>query len=236
MEGWAPLSKRIARRINAFAASRSDARLPSERELSSVLGVSRSSVREALALLVAAGKLRTWPGRGSFWVTVSAATPQSPDANTWYNEENGKEVDGPKIYLPSEIFQLRYQIEGQSCRLAAKRITEEEIEQLETNMRTFKSQTRAMDLEARAKTDFDFHQLIVEFSEIQLFVDLHLALRGLFIKAVQINSSQYCSTWQPVAEHENIIEALKRRDPDEALYFMQSHVARSASRLSIAGL
>lgn len=130
-----------------------------------MLGVSRSSVREALALLVAAGKLRTWPGRGSFWVTVSAATPQSPDANTWYNEENGKEVDGPKIYLPSEIFQLRYQIEGQSCRLAAKRITEEEIEQLETNMRTFKSQTRAMDLEARAKTDFDFHQLIVEFSE-----------------------------------------------------------------------
>ena len=103
-------------------------------------------------------------------------------------------------------------------------------------MRTFKSQTRAMDLEARAKTDFDFHQLIVEFSEIQLFVDLHLALRGMFIQAVQINSSQFCSTWQPVAEHENIIEALKRRDPDEALYFMQSHVARSASRLSIAGL
>ena len=51
-----------------------------------------------------------------------------------------------------------------------------------------------------------------------------------------MNSSQFCSTWQPVAEHENIIEALKRRDPDEALYFMQSHVARSASRLSIAGL
>ena len=36
-------------------------------------------------------------------------------------------------------------------------------------MRTFKSQTRAMDLEARAKTDFDFHQLIVEFSEISIF-------------------------------------------------------------------
>ena len=46
---------------------------------------------------------------------------------------------------------------------------QEEIEQLETNMRTFKSQTRAMDLEARAKTDFDFHQLIVEFSEFNFF-------------------------------------------------------------------
>ena len=95
-------------------------------------------------------------------------------------------------------------------------------------MRTFKSQTRAMDLEARAKTDFDFHQLIVEFSEIQLFVDLHLALRGMFIQAVQINSSQFCSTWQPVAEHENIIEALKRRDPDEARFISCSRMSLEA--------
>lgn len=103
-------------------------------------------------------------------------------------------------------------------------------------MRAFKNQTRTMDLEARAKTDFHFHQLIVKFSGIKLFIDLQLALRDMFIKAAQTTSSQHCSTWQPVAEHENIIEALKRRDPDEALYFMQSHVARSASRLSIAGL
>jgi len=38
---------------------------------------------------------------------------------------------------------------------------------------------------------------------------------------------------EPVAEHEKIIEALKRRDPDEALYYLRSHIIRSADRLGI---
>ena len=166
---------------------------------------------------------------------MSAATAKSSDGQIWRNKESDKGVSRSKTYLPSEIFQLRYQIDGECCRGAAKRITHEEIGLLEENMRAFKSQTRTMDLEARARTDFHFHQLIVKFSAIQLFIDLQLALREMFINAAQTNSSEHRSTWQPVAEHENIIEALKRRDPDEALYFMQSHVVRSARRRCIAG-
>jgi len=233
-DAWTPLPKRIATEITELVAFRSDALLPSERKLSSLLGVSRSSVREALALLESAGKLRTRSGRGRYWVTISAATTQSPDGHTWY-EESDKGVVGQKIYLPSEIFQLRYQMEGECCRAAAQRITQEEIEQLEENMRAFKEQTRTMDLKARAKTDFHFHHLIVKFSGIQLFIDLQLLLRDMLMKSAQTASSQHRSTWQPVAEHENITEALKQRDPDEALYFMQSHVVRSACRLCIAG-
>ena len=45
--------------------------------------------------------------------------------------------------------------------------------------------------------------------------------------------SQYTRAWEPVAEHEKIIEALKRRDPDEALYYLRSHIVRSADRLGI---
>jgi DNA-binding FadR family transcriptional regulator len=71
MENWNPLSKKVATRIEAMVAAGDDARLPSQRELSSRFGVSRTSVREALSLLEASGKLRTEPGRGSFWVGVS---------------------------------------------------------------------------------------------------------------------------------------------------------------------
>jgi DNA-binding FadR family transcriptional regulator len=46
--------------------------------------------------------------------------------------------------------------------------------------------------------------------------------------------SQYSRAWEPVAEHDKIIEALKRRDPDEALYYTHSHIVRSADRSGIA--
>src|SRR5256885_12397290 len=51
------------------------AKLPSERELSDLLGVSRPAVREALRLLEVMGYLRTDAGRGTF---VRAASPQAP--------------------------------------------------------------------------------------------------------------------------------------------------------------
>jgi GntR family transcriptional regulator, transcriptional repressor for pyruvate dehydrogenase complex len=113
------------------------------------------------------------------------------------------------------------------------RISDREIAQLERNLNTFKGQTRDMDLEASAQTDFEFHQLIVEFSGVRLFRDLHLYFRDVILQAVQMYRSLYSRAWEPVAEHEKIIEALKRRDPDEALYYARSHIVRSADRLGI---
>jgi GntR family transcriptional repressor for pyruvate dehydrogenase complex len=124
-------------------------------------------------------------------------------------------------------------IEGQSGRLAAMRITDSQLESLEANLNAFKSQTRAMDLEASATTDYEFHQLIVQFSGVKLFADLHLACRELVMQAVKIPRAQYNRAWEPVVEHERIVEALKRRDPDEVRYYMQSHIVRSADRLGI---
>ena len=233
MENWNTLSKKVAMRIEDMIASRSDARLPSQRELSSLFGVSRTSVREALSLLEASGKLRTEPGRGSFWVGVAADKSLPASLNGLRNVEGDGEFPSKKNYPKSEISRFRYLIEGQSGRLAAMRITDSEIAQLERNLNTFKGQTRDMDLEASAQTDFEFHQLIVEFSGVRLFRDLHLYFRDVILQAVQMYRSQYSRAWEPVAEHEKIIEALKRRDPDEALYYARSHIVRSADRLGI---
>ena len=34
-----------------------------------------------------------------------------------------------------------------------------------------------------------------------------------------------------MVEHERILEALRRLDPDEAVYYMQSHIVRSSERV-----
>jgi GntR family transcriptional regulator, transcriptional repressor for pyruvate dehydrogenase complex len=231
MEDWTTVSKRVATRIEGLIGSRPDARLPSQRELSSLFGVSRTSVREALSLLEATGKLRTEPGRGSYW--LGAPTKTSSEIQLSVGSHSRQDFASDVTYPKSEISRFRYLIEGQSARLAAMRITEAEIAQLERNLTTFKSQTRAVDLEASAQTDFEFHQLIVQFSGIRLFHDLHLYFRDVILQAVQMYRSQYSRAWEPVAEHEKVIEALKRRDPDEALYYAHSHIVRSADRLGI---
>jgi GntR family transcriptional regulator, transcriptional repressor for pyruvate dehydrogenase complex len=233
MENWNTLSKRVATRIEDMIALSASARLPSQRELSSLFGVSRTSVREALSLLEASGKLRTEPGRGSFWVGSSEARSQVTLLNGLHNEATSPDLPSNKTYPKSEISRFRYLIEGQSGRLAAMRISDSEVAQLEKNLSIFKNQTRAMDLEASAQTDFEFHQLIVEFSGVRLFRDLHLYFRDVIMQAVQMYRSQYTRAWEPVAEHEKILEALKRRDPDEALYYLRSHIIRSAERLGV---
>lgn len=233
MENWNPLSKKVATRIEAMVAAGDDARLPSQRELSSRFGVSRTSVREALSLLEASGKLRTEPGRGSFWVGASEMKMAGRESGISVGNEMRPDLPQNRTYPKSEISRFRYLIEGQSGRLAAMRITDEEIQQLERNLAVFKTQTRAMDLAASARTDFEFHQLIVEFSGIQLFKDLHIHFRDVIMQAVQMHSSLYTRAWEPVAEHEKIVEALKRRDPDEAVYYLHSHIVRSAERLGI---
>lgn len=234
MENWTSLSKKVATQIEDMIASAAGDRLPSQRELSSRFGVSRTSVREALSLLEASGKLRTEPGRGSFWVSnLDMRVGEEAHLAASNRSETNANLPSTSIYPKSEISRFRYLIEAQSGRLAAMRITEPEIQQLEANLRIFKAQTRAMDLEASAKTDFDFHQLIVDFSGVRLFRDLHLHFRDVIMQAVQMYRSQYTRAWEPVAEHEKIIEALKRRDPDEALYYLRSHIVRSADRLGI---
>lgn len=229
MQNWNPLSKKVASRIEELIAAGEDTRLPSQRELSSQFGVSRTSVREALSLLEASGKLRTEPGRGSFWV----ASPEGPLFEDTAARGGERPVFPPnKVYPKSEISRFRYLIEGQSSKLAAMRITDEEIQQLERNLATFKAQTRAMDLTSSAETDLEFHRLIVRFSGVALFIDLHDAFHGAILKAIPMYEHRK-RAWEPVTEHERIFEALHRHDPDEALYYSQSHIVRSAERLGM---
>ena len=148
--------------------------------------------------------------------------------------EAGQELPSKKTHPKSEISRFRYLIEGQSGRLAAMRITDSEIAQLEKNLNTFKQQTRAINLEASAQTDFEFHQLIVEFSGVAPVSRSALVFPRCHYASSADVSLAVLAAWEPVAEHEKIIEALKRRDPDEALYYTRSHIVRSADRLGIA--
>lgn len=232
MREWNPLSWTVAKRIDEMIQTsefEDGARLPSQRDLSSLFGVSRASVREALSILEASGKLRTEPSRGSYRATPKS---QPPLDALGVAEIAGTDPLEVTAYPKSDISRFRYLIEGQAARLASMHMTDAMLAQLEANLSAFKAQTRAMDLTASARTDFEFHRLLVQFSGVKLFLDLHEVFREAILQAVPMYG-QTKRAWEPVVEHERIVEALRRRDPEEALYYMQSHIVRSAERLGI---
>src|SRR6516164_9145142 len=114
MQNWNPLSRKIATHIEDMIAASDDARLPSQRELSSRFKVSRATIREALLLLEASGKLRTSPGRRSLWVGSRPVAAQGERSSASPDEESNGELPSKKTYPKSEISRFRYLIEGQS--------------------------------------------------------------------------------------------------------------------------
>lgn len=197
-------------------------KLPSQRDLAVQFKVSRASIREAITLLEASGRLRTEAGRGTFVRTIPA------------DAQSGSEPK-PKTrtYARLDLCQFRHMIEGQAARLAAMRVNDDDISVLERNLRTFRDQTRAIELHDASVTDFKFHNMIVQLAGVQMFTDLHNTYREMLIEMIELPQPVYNRAWEPVVEHERILEAIKRRDPDEARYYMQSHIVRSAERLGI---
>ncbi|MGP3534796.1 FadR/GntR family transcriptional regulator [Microbacterium sp. RD1] len=109
-------------------------RLPAERELASVLGVSRSSLRQALATLELAGIVSAQHGSGT---TVVANADQLA---SW-----GQQI------LPPQILEVRMLIEPELAALAASKRTPETVAALEQALERLEAQGD------QAGLDYDDH-------------------------------------------------------------------------------
>jgi len=134
-------------------------KLPSERDLVEQLGVSRASIREALRVLEIIGLLDCRQGEGNFIKN---------------NFDNGLFEPLSVMFMlneskPEEIFELRKVIEVETAALAAKRITEEELEELYKLIEEMKNSESEDD---RTKIDKKFHYTIAYASRNFLILNI----------------------------------------------------------------
>ncbi|MYS84604.1 FadR/GntR family transcriptional regulator [Embleya scabrispora] len=115
-------------------------RLPSERDLAQRLGVSRPTLREALAALELAGIVQSHHGRGTLVVASASRV-----AN-W-----GVEI------LPTQLFEARLAIEPQLAELAAAKCYPEDIEHLKTAARHLEEEFEAT---GQYESDLPVHRAI----------------------------------------------------------------------------
>lgn len=193
-------------------------RLPAERELALLLGVSRPSLREALIALEIAGNVEVRMGSG-IYASVEA-------------EERSNIFGGSMGESPLEIIQARSVVEGSAVVLACHQMSSEALERLRANLDAMKAQVSAG--RKAIELDRQFHLIIAEQSGNSVIARI---VRDLFderhkpLTAQMRTRFETGDTWRlALEEHEKIYAALEAKDPFMAQAAMRMHLDMAKQR------
>lgn len=187
--------------------------LPSERELSESLSVSRNIVREALSVLVAEGLIVKQPGRGIFVTEFNrdAVAPQIAVSVDY----NGRS--------PAALREARAAIELGAITLIAKRITDAELEQLAQINRSFEDNLRHR--RSTIKDDVEFHKLLLMSTRNPVLIEFIPLLVEYFRLSVLYDPRAiFHNPERVISEHCAIIDALHSRDGLAARQALIAHL------------
>src|SRR6201981_2949849 len=224
-DGAVRVSHKIVRQLQDTIADgelKAGALLPSERELAARFWGSRSSVREALSILETLGLVAIEPGRRAR--VLGTSTEPDKRLTRWHYASRFNEND---------VYELRLVLESRAARLSAEKMTPRIIANLAASIASMKDNLRQGDLLAASNDDFKFHDIIVNLSGNRLFAEIHRLNREAILESQKLPFSRHQRLWEPVQEHEKILQALEQRDPDGAAYLMQLHLIRAADRVGL---
>lgn len=199
------------------------AQLPTEAEFVDVLGVSRTVIREAIARLAAAGLVEARQGKGLF---VSETARYQAFQITRDEVENLSDV--------IQLLELRLGIETEMAALAAERRTEVDVMSMRQQLKLLGE--AAIGLEESVEADVEFHGVIARASGNAYYAKLidFLGVRLVPPRSLYLRQGQAYigDSYKAVisAEHEAILDAIIRRDPDAARVAARTHMSGSLKR------
>lgn len=188
-------------------------RLPSERELVELLGVSRVSVREAIRALEAVGLVRVEHGRGCF-VAESRSDQYASSFSHWLTVHK------------DEIFEL-LKVRGALDELAAEAAATEADAAAVARLVVLNADFRAAGATMQELVDHDvaFHEGIAEASASPLLCDLLRELHLTFNESRRATLQPQGRPDESAREHDAIIAAIEKGDPQAARAAVAAHLA-----------
>lgn len=185
-------------------------RLPSERELASMFGVSRPAVREAAFALSTIGIIETRQQAGMYLASVDKKT----------------KLDSFRLQMQAgqfnrkDLYELRRVLEGECAALAARNIT---ADQLATIVATMEN-VSIDDPEGFAQADLVLHRTIYAAAG-----NLPLQMMMETIGFWSTSNRQYTNSFLDVRklvhyDHQSIFEAIAAHDPERSRKAMYRHI------------
>ena len=223
-----PVSDEAAARIKEILFSgelERGQKLPSENKLAETLGIGRSSVREALKQLSAAGYIELIPNRGAFAIVTSSDELPSPKdgALNWLS------VNRSSI---EELLKSRACIEPLAAELCAANTDQKLRAALSDNLMEFEKALKKGQFDKLPELDYEFHRMILEGSGNRFIIGMFSKLLQLFM---QYSRSSFCATdskRHTLTEHMMIIEAINASSPEEANLAMRLHLSIAMRRMN----
>ena len=196
-------------------------KLPNELDLSRELGVSRTTLREAVRMLVAQGVLEVRRGKGTF---VSARVEDIDD----FGFAGLRRVKGQL----RDLFELRSIFEPQAAMLACRRATVEERadilargKEVEDCIRSGADRTRA---------DAAFHAAIVRATHNEFMVRLLPLIQRAVATAVETGEEAERLAADTLRDHALLLEFFARVDEEGARHAMAIHMRHAMDEMGLS--
>ena len=213
-------------------------RLPTERQLSVDLGVTRSSVRNALSLLEAQGRISREVGRGTFLLGRSRPSPALGRDDTTGAGQSGAtpaaKAAATADFAPADVMTMRRLLEPPAMVLVVAWATAADLEEMD---RCLTLGERATTFEEFESCDLALHRCIMAASHSPMLVSLYAAIEAARHGQVwgdlkrRRSSPERRSQYQ--ADHCAIVDALRDRDSGGAVEAMRVHLARVQEHLNV---
>jgi GntR family transcriptional repressor for pyruvate dehydrogenase complex len=187
-------------------------KLPSERELAEMLGVSRSSIRDAIRSLELVGLVEPRQGAGTIVRETSAESLANPFGNALKRRRE----------LVSELLDFRKMLEPPLAARAATHASAEEILEMEEILQ--RQEEKQVQGDAAVAEDAEFHYSValasgnsVVLKVLDILMDL---LRDTRARSLQLEGRPQKS----LVGHRRILAAIKRHDAEAAKSAMRRHI------------
>lgn len=200
-------------------------RIPSERELATMLGVSRPSVREAIMVLEAMGFVESRQGGGTYVKALTEASIMNPLA---------KLVEKRDPALLRSLAEVRMGLESWSAYLAAQRATDSDIAEMRRLYKIMEKQAAKGGWSP--DVDAEFHYAITSASHNSLQMHVLDSIHSLFHATIQVALMEFYQQEGHVqlllTHHHDIMEAIAAHDPELARKKMMEHLAMVEEKMA----
>ncbi|MGI8506388.1 MAG: FadR/GntR family transcriptional regulator [Solirubrobacteraceae bacterium] len=198
-------------------------KLPTERELASDLGVTRTMVRNALAVLEARGRISREVGRGTF---LRAGGSRTDDSAAERDPLAAAQVG------PADVMAARRLIEPRVLPLVVAWATQRDFDEMN---RCLKGGATAENASAFEVWDFALHHAIVAASRNQLLLSMYAvverARQGEIWGSLKRRNDSRDRRTSYQADHVELVDALRARELTRAVEVMDAHLSRVEANL-----
>jgi len=197
-------------------------KLPPERNLAKLFGVTPATAGEAVTVLEQRGLITRRVGRGTFVAMIPHTVIADSIHRYW----------AFKSCTFEDLFELREIFEPKTAHLAALRADDEDLRKIKEQSDQIEKHVNAQDIEKYSLADAEFHKALAVASKNQLLIAVMSGLQQVMMTMIYEKSVDSMSE-ATIHNHKIVYEALAARDPDRAIQAMEEHMLSSREHFSL---